>query len=118
MAKTTAQRKKSIYINGALEKVYDECSNGSRDRTFSGRVTDIAERYEVLMGLTEAPKLSSEQQLILGEAVLGGFIDKTKIRYLHYSILDTEMDGCEELANIVEQLSYAQRIKLIEVLSV
>lgn len=38
MAKTTAQRKKSIYINGALEKVYDECSNGSRDRTFSGRV--------------------------------------------------------------------------------
>lgn len=118
MTKTTAQRKKSIYINGALEKVYDECNNGSRDRKFSGRVTDIVERYDVLMGLTEVPELTPNQQMILGEAVLGTFVDKNKIRYLHDAIADTELDGCVELAKIVRDLDYAQRLKLIESINI
>lgn len=118
MTKTTAQRKKSIYINGALEKVYDECNNGSRNRKFSGRVTDIVERYDVLMALTKAPELTPNQKMILGEAVMGGFMDRNKIRYLHDSIADTELDGCIELAKIVEELDYAQRLKLIESINI
>lgn len=107
--------KKSIYLTGELINIYDECNvTKERDRSFSGRVSDIVERYDVLMGLTEVPELSPDQKIILGEAILGGFVDRTKIRYLHYSIRDTEMDGCDELANFVEQLDYAQRIKLIE----
>ncbi|MGG6839139.1 UNVERIFIED_CONTAM: hypothetical protein KB581_08860 [Streptococcus canis] len=118
MTKTTAQRKKSIYINGALEKVYDECNNGARNRRFSGRVTDIVERYDVLMGLTEVPELTPEQQIILGEAVLGTFMDRNKIRYLHDAIADTEIDGCLDLANMVRDLDYAQRLKLIESINI
>ncbi|AKG28336.1 TPA: hypothetical protein ACQ99M_000087 [Streptococcus pyogenes] len=118
MTKTTAQRKKSIYINGALEKVYDECCNGMRNRTFSGRVMDIAERYDVLMGLTEIPELTPQQQMILGEAVLGAFMDRNKIRYLHDAIADTEIDGCLDLAKIVRDLDYTQRLKLIESINI
>ncbi|HEL1012853.1 TPA: hypothetical protein TVB68_002087 [Streptococcus equi subsp. ruminatorum] len=118
MTKTTAQRKKSIYINGALEKFYDECSNGMRNRTFSGRVMDIAERYDVLMGLTEIPELTPEQKMILGEAILGGFMDRNKIRYLPDAIADTDLDGCLALAKIVKDLDYTQRIKLIESINI
>ncbi|AAM79339.1 TPA: hypothetical protein ACQNWS_001648 [Streptococcus pyogenes] len=118
MTKTTAQRKKSIYINGALEKIYDECSNALRNRTFSGRVMDIAERYDALMGLTEIPELTPQQQMILGEAVLGAFMDRNKIRYLHDAIADTEIDGCLDLAKMVRDLDYAQRLKLIESINI
>ncbi|HEO4177357.1 TPA: hypothetical protein ACQ0F8_001625 [Streptococcus agalactiae] len=118
MTKTTAQRKKSIYINGALEKVYDEYSNSTKNRTFSGRVMDIVERYDVLMGLTEVPELTSEQQVVLGEAIMGSFMDRNKIRYLHDSVADTELNGCLELAKIIKNLDYIQRVKLIESINV
>ncbi|CAW92205.1 hypothetical protein [Streptococcus equi] len=118
MTKTTVQRKKSIYINGALEKVYDECNNGSRNRKFSGRVTDIVERYDILMALTEIPELTPEQKMILGEAILGGFMDRNKIRYLPDAIADTDLDGCLALAKIVKDLDYTQRIKLIESINI
>lgn len=79
---------------------------------------DIAERYDVLMGLTEIPELTPQQQVILGEAVLGAFMDRNKIRYLHYAIADTEIDGCIGLAKIVKSLDYTQRLKLIESINI
>lgn len=111
--------KKSIYLTGELINIYDECNvKKERDRSFSGRVADIVERYTVLMAITEVPNLTNEEKVILGEAVLGSFIDRNKIRYLPDSIRDTEMPGSEYLANKVEQLDYNQRLKLIEELKI
>lgn len=111
--------KKSIYLTGELINIYDECNvTKKRERSFSGRVSDIVERYTVLMALTEVSELTGEEKVILGEAVLGGFIDRNKIRYLPDSIRDTEMPGSEDLANKVEQLDYNQRLKLIEELKI
>lgn len=111
--------KKSIYLTGKLINIYDECNvTKERDRSFSGRVSDIVERYTVLMALTEVPELTGGEKVILGEAVLGSFIDRNKIRYLPDSIRDTEMPGAEDLANKVEKLDYNQRLKLIEELKI
>lgn len=111
--------KKSIYLTGELINIYDECNvKKERERSFSGRVSDIVERYTVLMALTDVPELTSGEKVILGEAVLGGFIDRNKIRYLPDSIRDTEMPGAEDLANKVEKLDYNQRLKLIEELKI
>lgn len=79
---------------------------------------DITERYDALMGLTEIPELTPQQQVILGEAVLGTFMDRNKIRYLHDAIADTEVDGCIGLAKIVKDLDYTQRLKLIESINI
>lgn len=110
--------KKSIYLAGELINIYDECSNKERNRSFSGRVADIADRYTILMALTETPELTNAEKVILGEAVLGGFVDRNKIRYLPDCIKDTEMQGADVLAEKVEQLDYAQKLKLIESLKI
>lgn len=105
--------KKSIYLAGELVNIYDECKN-NRSRSFSGRVADIADRYTILMDLADVPELTDSEKVILGEAVLGGFIDKLKIKYLPESILDTELPQSKELADKVSKLDYSQRLKLIE----
>lgn len=111
--------KKSIYLTGELINIYDECNvTKERDRSFSGRVADITERYAVLMSLTQVPELSDEEKCILGEAVLGGFMDCNKVRYLPDCVRDTGMDGSEDLAEKVDELDFAQRLKLIEDLKI
>ena len=111
-------QKKSIYLTGTLIDIYDECHSKERNRSFSGRIADIAERYEALLSLTDTPALTAEEKMILGEAVSGTFIDKLKLKYLPEAILDTQISGCSELADKVSRLDYVQRLGLIEELGI
>lgn len=103
-------RKKTIWLSDQMVDMYENPDG----RTFSRRVADTIERYNVLMGLAEKIELTERDLAILGEAVLGTFIDRNKIRYLPDSIRDTEMPGAEDLANKVESLDYLGRMALVE----
>ena len=103
-------RKKTIWLSDHMVDMYENPDG----RTFSRRVADTIERYNVLIGLAEKIEVTEIELSILGEAVLGAFIDRAKIRYLPDSIRDTEMPGAEELANKVEALDYLGRMALIE----
>lgn len=115
------KKKVSIYLASQnLQNLHQKhtTKNTGQYVKFSRRIADIVDRYDILMGLTEVPELSDNEKVILGEAVLGGFIDKMKIRYLSESIRDTELEGCDELANKVEEMNYVQRVALIETLDI
>lgn len=112
------ENKKGIYLKGELINIYNECMSGKRDRTFSGRVADIADRYTALIALTDIPEITEEEKMILGECVLGTFLDKLKIKHLPEYIIDTDIYGCKELAEKVSKLDYLQRMALIESLNI
>lgn len=106
--------KKSIYLTDQLELINNECTNGYRNRSFSGRVADIVDRYSVLISLTDTVSLSDNEKVIFGEAILGTFIDRDTITYLHENLKDTGLEGADELAAKVEPLSPLERMALIE----
>ena len=111
------ENKKGIYLKGELINIYNECMSGKRDRTFSGRMVDIAERYKALISLADVPTLTDDEQMILGDVVIG-YVDKIKIKNLPEYILDTEVYGCKKLAEKVSKLDYLQRVSLIESLNI
>lgn len=113
----SVDQKKSIYLTKDLKKIYDECKSRKRNRTFSGRMADIAERYNALIGLAEIPEITEEEKMILGDVVIG-YVDKIKIKNLPEYIIDTDIYGCKELAEKVSKLDYLQRMALIERLNI
>ncbi len=87
-------------------------------RSFSRRVGDTIERYDILLKLEGDPEMSGQEKVTLGEALLGGYMDKNKIKYLHENIADTEMDGSAEFSKRVESWSYTKRMAAIESLGI
>ena len=110
-------QKKSIYLTGALIPIYNSCKDGNCNRSFSGRVADITDRYTALIALTDIPEITDEE-MILGECVLGTFLDKLKIKHLPEYIIDTKLNGSAELAKKVKQMTPLQRVALIESLGI
>ena len=47
-------QKKSIYLTGSLIPIYNSCKDGNCNRSFSGRVADIADRYTCLLYTSDA----------------------------------------------------------------
>lgn len=111
-------QKKSIYLTGALIPIYNSCKDGNCNRSFSGRVADITDRYTALIELTDIPEITDEEKMILGECVLGTFLDKLKIKHLPEYIIDTKLNGSVELAKKVKQMTHLQRVALIESLGI
>ena len=112
MAKT-----KQIYMNPALAALESEMkeSGGS----FSARLGEIVERYQIMLDLETLPGLSENETLILSEVICGGVIDRRKIRGLHLDVLDAETgsrEGRDALRAKVEEMTAGQRLKLIETL--
>ncbi|MHA2719559.1 hypothetical protein [Streptococcus agalactiae] len=110
--------KKSIYLTGKLIDTYDECITKKRVRSFSGRVSDIVDRYEILIGLAKIPELNDTEKVILGKTILGSVMDKYEILYMPDNIRDTDLEGAEELAKRIEPLDNLQRMALIEALKI
>lgn len=109
--------RKNIWMNPPLERLAEQAIGKGRDGTFSRRLGDIVERYEVIMRLTPAVELSDTEKMILGEVVCGSVINPTTIRHLPESVMDCATGSPEERAVLrdkVIKLSPAERIALIE----
>ena len=110
-------KSKQVYMNEpliALESTMKE--NGG---SFSARLGEIIERYQMMLDLETLPEFSENELLILGEAICGSVIDRRKIRGLHLDVLDTAIGTKEErnaLSAKVAEMTVGQRLKLIETL--
>ena len=106
---------KQVYMNEpliALESTMKE--NGG---SFSARLGEIVERYQMLLDLEALPEFSEDETMILSEAICGSVIDRRKIRGLHLDVLDTAIGTKEErdaLSAKIEAMTAGQRLKLIE----
>ena len=113
--------RKQIWLNPPLERLAEQCTGKGRDGTFSRRLGDIVERYEVLMKLATVQELSDTEKMIIGEVVCGSVISPTTIRHMPESIMDCVTGTKEErieLSRAVKTLSMTERMSLIESLGV
>lgn len=108
-------KSKQVYMNEpliALESTMKE--NGG---SFSARLGEIVERYQMMLDLETLPEFSENELLILGEAICGSVIDRRKVRGLHLDVLDAAtgtQEEREELSRKVAEMGAGQRLVLIE----
>lgn len=110
MAKT-----KQVYMNDALTEL--EADVKERGGSFSARLDQIVERYQILLDLEELPEFSEEEMDILNEVVFCNKIDRRKIRGLHLDVLDAATGTWEEretLSRKVQEMGAGARLALIE----
>ena len=110
MAKT-----KQVYMNAPLVGL--EAETKESGGSFSARLGEIVERYQILLDLEEAPPFSDEETAILGEVVCGATIDRRKIRGFHLDVLDAATGTREEretLSRKVAEMGAGARLALIE----
>ena len=91
--------------------------NKLEERTFSGRLADIVERYDAIAANTEMPPLTKTEVLILSEVFGGSEISPTKIKYLHEDVLHCATGTEEErqlLAKKVETWTAAEKVMFPE----
>ena len=112
MAKT-----KQVYMNPALAVL--EADVKETGASFSARLGEIVERYQMILDLEALPEFSEDEMEILSECICGSAIDRRKVRGLHLDVLDAASGTQEErdaLSRKVEEMTAGQRIKLIEML--
>lgn len=106
---------KQVYMNTGLSELESEMKeNGG---SFSARLGEIVERYQVLLDLEELPEFSEEETAILSECICGSAIDRRKVRGLHLDVLDAAsgtQEEREELSRKVAEMGAGQRLVLIE----
>ena len=104
--------RKIIYMNPPLDQLLEETKPGK----FSQRIGDVVERYNAIMKLTDLPEFTDDETMILSEVICGSAITPTMIRSMHWSVMDAQggKNVKKALADKIEQLSPAARIKLIE----
>ena len=110
MAKT-----KQVYMNPALAGL--ESKMKERGGSFSARLDEIVERYQILLTLEEVPDFSDEEVYILSECVCGSYINCRKVRGLHLDVLDAATGTREErdaLSRKVAEMGAGARLALIE----
>lgn len=108
-------KSKQVYMSPALTGLESTMKeNGS---SFSARLGEIVERYQVLLDLEELPEFSEEETAILSECICGSAIDRRKVRGLHLDVLDAATGTIaerEELSRKVEEMGAGARLALIE----
>lgn len=110
MAKT-----KQVYMNAPLVGL--EAETKESGWSFSARLGEIVERYQILLDLEELPDFSEEETAILSECICGSVIDRRKIRGLHLDVFDAATGTQEErdaLSRKVKEMGAGQRLALIE----
>ena len=112
MAKT-----KQVYMNDPLVGL--EAETKESGGSFSARLGEIVERYQILLDLEELPDFSEEEVEILNEVIWGNIVNRRKVRGLHLDVLDAAT-GTQAARNAlsakVAEMTVGQRLKLIETL--
>ena len=110
MAKT-----KQVYMNDPLVGL--EAETKESGESFSARLGEIVERYQILLTLEKVPDFTDEEMDILNEVVFCNKIDRRKIRGLHLDVLDAATGTREErdaLSRKVKEMGAGARLALIE----
>ena len=106
---------KQIYMNPVLAGL--ETDVKASGWSFSARLGEIVERYQILLDLEELPDFLEAETEIISEVTCGAGIDRRKIRGLHLDVLDAAT-GTPEIRSAVsakiEKMTAGQRITLIE----
>lgn len=106
--------KKTIYMNDPLIRLNEQTPDGS----FSRRLGEVVERYDIIMKLTpEPPEFSREEMHILGEVLAGAKISAGFIHSLGFEILDSVLETPETreaLAKKIDAMTAAEKVKMIE----
>ena len=108
-------KSKQVYMSPALTGL--ESTMKENGGSFSARLGEIVERYQVLLDLEELPEFSEEETAILSECICGSAIDRRKVRGLHLDVLDAATGTIaerEELSRKVEEMDAGARLALIE----
>ena len=85
--------------------------------SFSARLGEIVERYQILLDLEELPDFSEEETAILSECICGSYINCRKVRGLHLDVLDAATGTAEEreeLSRKVAEMGAGARLAIIE----
>lgn len=114
-----AEKRPSIYLNPPLEKVKAALKDG---QSLSQRLGQIAERYA--LACSQIPALSDSDRNILSNVLSGSMIEPLLIKHLDSEIEDAaganvvldsvDQSALNDLAARVREMSYAERIALIE----
>ena len=106
--------KKTIYMNAPLYRLNEQTPDGS----FSRRLGEIVERYDIIMKLTpEPPEFTREEMHILGEVLAGAKISAGFIHSLGLDVLDSVLETPEIRENLFEKIdamTAAEKVKMIE----
>jgi len=110
----TARNKKrpSIYLSPPLERVVD---NLRRGQSLSARLAEIAERYQLVC--SKPPELTDDERQLLGNTLSGSFIEPLLIKHLDAELEDSDAgdtSALRDLAAKIREMSYAERVALIE----
>jgi FixJ family two-component response regulator len=110
--------KRTIYMSEPLERLAEKTQGADRrNGGFSRRLGETVDRYEIIMGLTDLPDFDDTETQILSEVICGSVISRSKVAGMHLDIIDASIGTQEQRAKLlrkIEELSIAQRIKLIE----
>ena len=108
--------KKTIYMNDPLYRLNEQTPDGS----FSRRLGEVVERYDIIMKLTpEPPEFSKEEMHILNDVLAGAKISTGFIHSLGFEIQDSVVETPEireNLAKKINRMTTAEKIKMIETL--
>ena len=108
--------KKTIYMNDPLIRLNEQTPDGS----FSRRLGEIVERYEIIMKLTlKTPEFSKEEMHILNDVLAGAKISTGFIHSLGFEIQDSVVETPEireNLAKKINRMLPAEKVKMIETL--
>jgi hypothetical protein len=102
----------SIYLSPPLKRVLDSLGE---HQSLSQRLATIAERYE--LACSQPPELDDGERQLLGSALSGTLIEPLLIKHLDAEIEDSDVGdptALRELAARVREMSYAERVALIE----
>ena len=110
-----ANKTKQIYMNAPLAGL--EADVKEAGTSFSARLGEIVERYQMILDLEELPEFSEDEMEILNEVIWGNIVDRRKVRGLHLDVLDAATGtqaARDALSAKVAEMTAGQRLKLIE----
>lgn len=81
---TEKKMKTSVWLSEPLKKVKDNY------KSFSGRLSDVAERYDALIKLTEVPETTEVEDLLLSEVFHGSYLTAEKLSGAALDVLECE----------------------------
>ena len=108
-------KSKQVYMSPALTGL--ESTMKENGGSFSARLGEIVERYQMILDLEELPEFSEDEMEILNEVIGGNIVDRRKVRGLHLDVLDAATGtqaARDALSAKVAEMTAGQRLKLIE----
>ena len=108
-------KSKQVYMSPALTGL--ESTMKENGGSFSARLGEIVERYQMILDLEELPEFSEDETEILNEVIWGNIVDRRKVRGLHLDVLDAATGtqaARDALSAKVAEMTAGQRLKLIE----